>query len=192
MSDAPNTEFSYAKRLSLMHALLLTELRRPQDPPPSANLQDYPALDAASYIACFITFQAIRAAGRSPAEERLDQFEMLSVYQVYALLSYAFLAMPLEQQRIAPDLEQQQYVIGKTLFAELSDEELVDVIDSGQRKFNLISQADAEHWQQYRQDLEKAVIALVVASTDDETPYNKEELYPVFATLLGMLCEAFS
>jgi hypothetical protein len=186
------SEFTYAKRLSLMHALLLSELRRDNDPQPSADLNDYPPLDAASYIACFVTFQAIRQSGRSPADERHDAFDMLSVYQLFALLSYAFLSMPLQQERLAPEIEQQQYVIAKTLFAELTDEELVDVIESGQRKFNLISQADAEHWQQYRQDLEKAVVAFVVASTDDEAPYNKEELYPVFATLLSMLCEAFS
>jgi len=186
------SEFNYPKRLSLLHALLLADLREQNAPPPSSDLNDYPPVDAACYIACFMSFQAIRQSGRSPAEERHDQFDMLSVYQVYALLVYAFISLPLQQEGMDANLEQQQFVIGKTLFAELSDEELADVIESGQRKFNLIIQAEAEHWQEYRQDLEKTAIAFVVAATDDDAPYSKEDIYPILSGLLSMLCEAFS
>jgi hypothetical protein len=35
------------------------------------------------------------------------------------------------------------------------------------------------------------VIALVVASTDDDSPHTMEEVLPIFGQLLSQLCEAF-
>ena len=183
----------YAKRLSLLHALCLAETRaNQQEPAPSANLDDYDPLEAATYLACYISFQAIRDAQRSPADERYDNFEMLSVYQAYALLVYAYLTLPLQSRQISAELEQDAIVIAKSLFSELTAEELVDVIESGQRKFNLIGDAEAEHWNNYREDLDKAVVAFLVAGTDENSPYDKEDLIPVFGALLSMLCEAFA
>jgi hypothetical protein len=43
----------------------------------------------------------------------------------------------------------------------------------------------------FREDMDKTVIAFVVAGTDDSAPFDKEELIPVFATMLNQLCEAF-
>jgi len=183
----------YSKGLSLLHALCLAETRNNnQEPAPSANLDDYEPLEAATYLACYISFQAIKEAQRSPADERYDNFEMLSVYQAFGLLVYAYLTLPLGAEQISPDLEQDSIVIGKSLFSELMPEELVDVIESGMRKFHLIGDAEAEHWNNYREDLDKAVIAFLIAGTDENSPFDKEDLFPVFGALLSMLCEAFA
>jgi hypothetical protein len=88
------------------------------------------------------------------------------------------------------DLEQDQIVIAKSLFAELTNEELADIVESGMRKFHLVG--DAEHWTHFREDFDKAVIAFLVAGTDDAAPFEKEELIPVLGAFLSMLCEAFA
>jgi hypothetical protein len=110
-----------------------------------------------------------------PADERYENFDMLSVYQAFALMTYAYLVLPLESEEITGNLDEDQIVIAKTLFSELGTEELVDIVESGMRKFTLVGNADAEHWVNYREDMNKAVIAFVVAGTDDAAPFEKEE-----------------
>lgn len=180
-------EMTYAQRLSLLHATCLAEAGGNA----SADLNDYDPLEAANYLACYLTFTAIRQAGRSPADERRDHFDMLSVYQTYAMLIYAYLALPLGNEGITPDVEGAPVVIAKTLFAGLSDEEWVEIIDAGSRKFDLIAEAEQEHWVDYRQDLDKLTVAFVVAGTDENAPFERGELMPVFGSQLSALCEAF-
>ena len=69
---------------------------------------------------------------------------------------------------------------------------LAEIIESGTNKFQLIADATQDHWVEYRQDLDKATIAFVIAGTDEETPFDKEEVIPMFGALLSMLCEAFA
>ena len=182
----------YSKNLSLLHALCLAEHRSEEDALPSSNLDDYDPIKAATYLACFITAKAIKEASRSHADERYDNFDMLSVYQAFALMVYAYLVLPLGSENIVADLEQDQIIIAKSLFSELTNEELADIVESGMRKFHLVGDADAEHWTHYREDLDKAVIAFLVAGTDDASPFEKEELIPVLGAFLSMLCEAFA
>jgi hypothetical protein len=59
------------------------------------------------------------------------------------------------------------------------------------QKFQLIAGAEQEHWSNYREDLDKAVIALVVAGTEESADFDKEDLFPIIGALLSMLCEAF-
>jgi hypothetical protein len=185
----------FSERLSLLYALCLNEGRNTTanpSPIPSTRLADYDPLEAANYLACYITFKAIRQAERSPADERVENFDMLSVYHSYAMLVYAFLMLPLGEEALAPDTEAAAVVVAKTLFAGLPDEELAEIIESGSNKFQLIADAKQEHWVDYRQDLDKATIAFVIAGTDEETPFEKEEVIPMFGALLSMLCEAFN
>lgn len=185
----------YSERLSLLYALCLNASHDTGENPrtiPSTDMQDYAPLDAASYLACYLAFKAIQQAGRSPADERIENFDMLGVYHTYAMLIYAFLALPLGEEGIAPQTEATAIVVAKTLFAGLSDDEWVEIIESGGHKFQLIADAQQEHWVEYRQDLDKATIAFVIAGTDEETPFDKDEVIPMFGTLLSMLCEAFS
>jgi hypothetical protein len=107
-------------------------------------------------------------------------------------MTYAYLVLPMASEEIVPDLEQDQIVIAKTLFSELGAEELADIVESGMRKFSLVGNADAEHWANFREDMNKAVIAFVVAGTDDAAPFEKEELIPVLGAFLSVLCEAFA
>lgn len=181
----------FSKRLSFLHALCLNETAR-DAAEVSTDLNDYDPRDAAHYLACYITFMAIRNAQRSPADERVENFDMLGVYHAYAMLVYAFLMLPLATEDIAPDTESASIIIAKTLFAGLSEEEWVEIIESGSHKFQLIAEAEQEHWMTYRQDLDKSVIAFVVAATDEEAPFEKEEVIPMFGALLSMLCEAFA
>lgn len=180
----------YSKNLSLLHALCLAEDLTEEDAPLSSHLEDYDPVKAASYLACYITAKAIKEASRSPADERYDNFDMLSVYQAFALMVYAYLVLPLGAEDVVADLEQDQIVIAKSLFAELTNEELADIVESGMRKFHLVG--DAEHWTHFREDFDKAVIAFLVAGTDDAAPFEKEELIPVLGAFLSMLCEAFA
>ncbi len=189
-------EINYSKRLNLLHALCLAEGLRDDDREPSPqltgyNLETQNPLASAEYLCCYLTFKAIQAAERSPLTERSDNFDMLSVYQAFALLNYAFLTLPLVQEGVLPNLERAQGVVAKTLFAGLPDDELVEIIQSGFHKFQLIGDAEAEHWTGYRENLDKVVVAFVVASTDDDSPYQKEEILPLFEQLLSQLCEAF-
>ena len=90
-------DLTYSQRLSLLHGIHLAENR--EEGEASTDLSDYDPLDAASYLACALTFQAIRLAERSPADERVENFDMLSVYQTFAMLVYAYLALPLGRDR---------------------------------------------------------------------------------------------
>jgi hypothetical protein len=180
----------YSKRLTLLHALCLAETFD-DGAKPNINLDEYNALDSTHYLASFITFKAIQAADRQPAFERKNNFDMLSVYQAYALLCFAFLTLPLVQENITSDLNAAQIIIAKTLFAGLPDAELVEIIESGFNKFKLIGDAEAEHWSEFRENLDKITVTFVIAGTDDDSPHSKEEVLPIFGQMLSQLCEAF-
>ena len=178
----------YSERLSLLYALCLAEtgqLRRPEDVP------EHDALEAATFVACLITVSAIRELGRSPQEERHD-LETLGVYQAFAMLVFVYLALPLQDEGMELDLTRGAVMIARSLFAELPQEVLAECLESGDRKFQLIGNAEHEHWMSFRQDMDKVSIAFVVAGTDDNSPVSKEELIPLFATMLNQLCEAFA
>lgn len=182
----------YSKRLNLLHALCLAETLNDGDgEKANLNLDDYDVEDSAHYLASFITFNAIRAADRQPALEHKSNFDMLSVYQAYALLAFAFLTAALAQEKIKPDLTKAQIIIAKTLFAGLPEAELMEIIESGFNKFKLIGEAETEHWMEFRENLDKLTVSFVVAGTDDESPYKKEEILPIFGQMLSQLCEAF-
>lgn len=183
-------DIQYSQRLKLMHALSMAASLR-DDETPNTNLDDYDALNAADYLSCYVTFKAIQAAGRSPLEERTENFDMLSVYQAFALLAYAFFTTPLAREEINPDFPAAQITIAKTLFAGLPDAELIEIIESGFNKFQLIAEADAEHWVEFRENLDKLVIAFVIAGTDDDSPHEADEILPIFGQLLSQFCEAF-
>lgn len=180
----------YAARITFLHALLHNESAEAQEK--KTDLSEASPSEAAEYLACYLTFKAIQTAGRSPAEERRYQFDQLSVYQCYALFVHAFIAMPLKQADQALDFSTVQVVLAKTLFSALSDQELVDVIESGMRKFQLIAEAQHEHWLDFREMLEKVTVSYIVAATDEESPHEKDELLPLFAQLLSQLSEALS
>lgn len=179
---------SYSHRLNLLYGLCLVEAGSDAS---TLDIKQQDALESATYLACYITFKAIRYAERSPAAERIENFDMLSVYQTYAMLVYVYLTLPLGKKGIAPDLLNAPVTIAKSLFAELSHDEWAEIIDAGNSKFQLIGDAEQEHWMDYRQDLDKAVIAFVIAGTDDNTEFEKEDIIPLFGALLSMLCEAF-
>ena len=183
-------ELNYSQRLKLLHGICLAETHA-DGATPSTDLADYNALDAANYLASFITFRAIQAAERQPAQEHKENFEMLSVYQAYGLLTYAFLTIPLVQENIAPDFQAAQIIIAKTLFAGINEEELVEIIEGGLNKVKLIGDAEVEHWSEFRENLDKLTVSFVIAGTDDESPHSKEEVLPLFGQLLSQLCEAF-
>lgn len=183
-------EIQYSKRIKLMHALCLAETNQ-GNAVPHTNLDEYDALTAADFLSCYLTFRAIQAADRSPATERSENFEMLGVYQAYAMLIYAFLASPLAMEEITPNPQAAQVTIAKTLFAGLPDAELIEIIESGFNKFQLIGDAEAEHWAEFRENLDKMTVAFVIAGTDDDSPHDKEEILPLFGQLLSQLCEAF-
>lgn len=184
-------EIQYSKRIKLMHALCLAETAQGKEAISRTELEDYDALTAADFLSCYLTFKAIQAAERSPAIERSENFEMLGVYQAYAMLIYAFLASPLAMEDIAPNPKAAQVTIAKTLFAGLPDAELMEIIESGFNKFQLIGDADVEHWAEFRENLDKMTVAFVIAGTDDDSPHDKEEILPLFGQLLSQLCEAF-
>lgn len=183
-------EIQYSKRIKLMHALCLAETAN-ANTQPNLDLDQYDALAAADYLSCYVTFKAIQSAERSPSAERSENFDMLSVYQAYALLAYAFLTMPLALEDIQPNLPAAQVTIAKTLFAGLPDAELIEIIESGFNKFQLIGDAEAEHWAEFRENLDKLTVAFVIAGTDEESPHAKEDVLPIFGQLLSQLCEAF-
>lgn len=180
---------NYSERLTLLHALLSAETLRADEAAP--DLKQFNALDAADYLSCFLTFKAIQLSERSPMTERSENFDMLSVYQTYALLLYAFLSLPLRHEQIEPNIQHAQIVIAKTLFSGLPDAELAEIIESGFNKFKLIADAEVEHWADYREALDKATISFIVAGTDDDAPHSKDDILPLFGQLLSQLCEAF-
>ena len=180
----------YSKRLNLLHAICLAETYH-DGGAPNIDLNALKAEESAHYLASFLTFRAIQAAGRQPADEYKNNVEMLSVYQCFGTLIFAFLTLPLAKENIHPDLTAAQVVIAKTLFAGLPDAELIDIIESGFNKFKLIGDAEAEHWSEFRENLDKLTVSFVVAGTDDDSPHSKEEVLPLFGQLLSQLCEAF-
>lgn len=184
-------DIQYSKRIKLMHALCLADALREGEKTPSADLDEYDALAAADFLSCYITFKAIQVADRSPQIERSENFDILSVYQAYALLVYAFLSMPLAREDITPNMKVAQITIAKTLFAGLPDEELLEIIEAGFHKFQLIADAEALHWAEFRENLDKLTVAFVVAGTDDDSPHDVAEVLPLFGRLLSQLCEAF-
>ncbi len=185
----------YSTRLTLLHTLCYAETFD-DGAKPNISLDDYSVLDSAHYLATFVTFRAIQQAGRQPADELHTNFDILSVYQAYAMLVFAFLSIPLrhqaeQQNEAAPDLTAAQITIAKTLFAGINDAELIEIIESGFHKFQLIGDAQAEHWAEFRENLDKLTVSFVIAGTDDESPHSKEEVLPLFGQLLSQLCEAF-
>jgi hypothetical protein len=182
----------YSKRLTLLHALCLAETFDDGDGSQvSTNLAEYDVEDSAHYLASYVTFQAIQAADRQPADEYKNNFDMISVYQAYALLAFAFFTAPLSKEGITPDITKAQIIIAKTLFAGLPDTELMEIIESGFNKFKLIGEAEAEHWVEFRENVDKLTVSFVVAGTDDDSPHSKEDVLPIFGQLLSQLCEAF-
>lgn len=147
---------------------------------------------AATFIAAYLTLKAVRYLGRSPREERQADFDMLGVYQCFAGMTFIILALPLKNEDIVPDVVQGAAVIGKALFYELSDEACLECIESGLRKLELIGKAEQDYLVQFREDLDRATIAFVIAGTDGSSPVRPAELIPVFAALLNILCETFS
>ncbi len=187
-------EMTYIERLKLLHQLcqVQTQAAQRSEAEIRAALADVDVEAATFYISSFITFKAIQAAGRHPAEELQNDFEMLGVYQCFGLMVYAFLFMPLMQEGYEPDYGQAQVTIGKTLFDGIAPEVLAEIIESGFHKFKLIAEADAEHWLEYRENLDKVTISYLVAATDDESPHSAADVLPLFGQLLSQLCEAFS
>lgn len=188
-------EMDYAQRLKWLHQLCLAETFSDGAQPVIDTNIDWDGMDVEAsvhYLASYITFKSIQGAGRHPCEELREHFDMISVYQCYAIMVYAFLIMPLTQQEHVADYPRAQASIAKTLFAGIATETLAEIIDSGFHKFKLIAEADAEHWVEYRENLDKVTISYVIAATDDESPHNKGEILPLFAQMLSQLCEAFS
>ncbi len=187
----------YSKRLTLLHALCLAETFDDGDgKQPNINLDEFDVEDSAHYLASYVTFKAIQAADRQPAFEHKNNFDMLSVYQTYALLTFAFFTAPLaaetgSRETSMPDLTAAQIIIAKTLFAGLPEAELLEIIESGFNKFKLIGDAEAEHWSEFRENLDKLTVSFVIAGTDDDSPHSKEEVLPLFGQMLSQLCEAF-
>lgn len=186
---------NYSTRLTLLHTLCLAETFN-DGAKPTISLDEYTAVNSAHYLASFITFRAIQSAERQPADERQTNFDMLSVYQAYAMLVFAFLTLPLSHDAensssSVPDLTAAQVVIAKTLFAGIADAELIEIIESGFHKFKLIGDAEAEHWAEFRENLDKITVSFLVAGTDDDSPHSTDEVLPLFGQLLSQLCEAF-
>ena len=180
----------YSKRLTLLHALCLADSFN-DNAKHDINLDDYNALDSAHYLASFVTFKAIQEAGRQAADEYKNNFDMLSVYQCFGLLTFAFFTAPLATENQLPDLTAAQVVIAKTLFTGLPNNELMEIIESGFSKFKLIADAEAEHWSEFRENLDKLTVSFLVAGTEEESPHDKAEVLPLFGQMLSQLCEAF-
>ena len=180
----------YSKRLNLLHAICMAETFS-DGGAPNIDLASMSAEESAHYLASFITFRAMQACGRYPADELKNNPDMLSVYQCFGLLVFAFLSLPLTQENITPNLETAQIVVAKTLFAGISDSQLVEIVQNGFNRFSLIADAEAEHWGEFRENLDKLTVSFVVAGTDDDSPHAKEDVLPIFGQMLSQLCEAF-
>ena len=179
----------YQKRINLLHAICMAEAYH--DGAPNIDLASLSAEESAHYLASFITFKAINAADRYPADELKNNLDMLSVYQCFGLLTFAFLSLPLTHDGITPNLETAQIVLAKTLFAGVGDAQMIEIVQAGFNKFSLIADADAEHWAEFRENLDKLTVSFVVAGTDDDSPHSKEDVLPIFGQMLSQLCEAF-
>lgn len=188
-------DMTYTERLKLLHQLCQAETQSANGQTEEEARAAFASVDAeesAFYIASFVTFRAIQSAGRHPAEELQADFDMLGVYQCFALMVYAFLFMPLTQEGHQPDYGKAQIVIAKTLFEGIAPELLAEIIESGFHKFKLIAEAESEHWLEYRENLDKVTISFMIAATDDDSPHTSAEVLPLFGQLLSQLCEAFS
>lgn len=183
---------NYSQRLLDLYAAHQAETRGPHDVTEPTGDMEHDVFSAATYLAAYLTLQSIRHLGRSPAEERQSNFDMLGVYQCFASMVFVFLTLPLKNEEIEPDVVKAAVVIGKALFFEMPDEATLECIESGLRKVQLISQAKQEHLLQFREDLDRATIAYVVAGTDEESPVRADDLIPIFGALLNILCETFS
>lgn len=188
-------EMTYIERLKLLHQLCqvetLNETKRSEEEARAA-FANTGVEDAVCYSASFLTFKAIQEAGRYPGEELKSDFDILGVYQCFGLMIYAFLSMPLTQEGHQPDYERAQVMIGSALFEGIPPELLAEIIESGFHKFKLIAEAEAEHWLEYRENLDKVTISYMIAATDDDSPHSANEVLPLFGQLLSQLCEAFS
>lgn len=180
-------EKQYSERLLDLYAACQAE-----SPVELSDDTEQDAFAAATFIASYLTLKAIQHLGRSPSEERQSNFDMLGVYQCFATLTFVILTLPLKSEDIEPDVVQGAVVIGKALFYELSDEACLECIESGLRKMQLIGKAEQDYLVQFREDLDKAVIAFVIAGTDEDAPFEPDDLIPVFGALLNILCETFS
>ena len=49
------------------------------------------------------------------------------------------------------------------------------IVESGFPKFKLIGDAEAEHWSEFRRDLDTLTVSFVIASTDNDSPHSTEE-----------------
>lgn len=187
-------EMTYEQRLKLMHQLCQAQAGagQPSEAQAKEAFANADIEDSAHYLASFLTFRAIQSAGRHPADELENDFDMLGVYQCFGLMIYAFLFMPLTQEGLQPDYGRAQVTIGKTLFDGLAPELLAEVIESGFHKFKLIAEAESEHWLEYRENLDKVTISYMIATTDDDSPHSAEDVLPLFGQLLSQLCEAFT
>jgi hypothetical protein len=185
-------DVSYSQRLLDLYAACQTETRPAAEATQLSGDREQDVFSATTYIAAYLTLKAIQHLGRSPAEERHTNLDMLGVYQCFASMAFVFLTLPLRRENIELDVVKGAVVIGKALFFELPDEACVECIESGLRQLQLIGKAEQEYLVHFREDLDKATIAFVIAGTDDSSPVRPNDLVPIFAALLNILCETFS
>lgn len=182
----------YSQRLLDLYAAHQARSRQSDEVVEISGDTEQETFSAATFLAAYITLKAIQHLGRSPADERHGNFDMLGVYQCFASMVFVFLTLPLKREEIEPDVMKGAVVIGKALFFEMPDEATVECIESGLRKLQLIGKAEQEYLAQLREDLDRATIAYVIAGTDEDSPVRADDLIPVFAALLNILCETFS
>lgn len=185
-------DYTYSQRLFDLYASCQSESSQNKDFIESSGDLEQDSFSAATFLSAYITLKSIRHLGRSPAEERQSDFDMLAVYQCFASMVFVFLTLPLKREEIEPDVVKGAVVIGKALFFELPDEAIMECIESGLRKLQLIGKAEQEYLVQLREDLDRATIAYVIAGTDEASPVCPDDLIPVFGALLNILCETFS
>ncbi len=182
----------YSQRLLQLYSTHQDKTRGAHESTQRTGDLEQDVFSAATFLAAYLALQSIRHLGRSPAEERHENFDMLGVYQCFACMVFVFLTLPLKQEEIESDMVKAAVVIGKALFFEMPDEATVECIESGLRKVQLLGKAEQEYLIQFREDLDRATIAYVIAGTDEESPVNADDLIPIFGALLNILCETFS
>lgn len=181
-------EISYSTRLKLLYGLCKAETQ----PDLSLDIESYDVLEAATFISCYLCFKAIQVSERSPTDELVEDFDLLGVYQAFAMLIYTYIVLPLANESIEPAFDYASVTIVKSLFAQLSEDQLVEIIESGDHKLRFVGNSELETWANYRQDVEKVLLAFIVAGTDENNPFEKEEMFPILGSLLSILCESFS
>ena len=183
----------YAQRIIALYLIQQTESPQLDETRELLDNPDEAALiDAATYLSAMLTLTSIRELDRDPVYERDHDFDMLSVYQCFASLIFVFITQPLRDEDFAPDLVQASAILSKSLFSELSDEACAECLESGLRKLQLVGKAEQDYLIEFREQLDRAVIAFVIAGTDNDSPIEAQEIYPMFAALLNILCETFS